>query len=281
MPGKIGTAINFAGAYECPISNPTNLQNGLTNFTFSVWELGWTTANGGSRMLLTIGGYNYPTPSTDNRIQLEIDTNNGGTLGSYVSGGVGSNFSNSLSWSGAQWYNIVYTYQSGVGGSLNFYRDGVAQGSFTATLPDPASFTQKFIDIGGLAGFTDNGHPETYFSNTLDDVALWSGILSNAKIAAITNLANSTLNYGALNANALFTAFDNTTGTTVGGKTWSYAASGVAGLDGAVNDLGGGNWSVNLGGGAGMVTVVPEPGTLALLAAGLLGLLCYAWRKRR
>jgi len=26
---------------------------------------------------------------------------------------------------------------------------------------------------------------------------------------------------------------------------------------------------------------VPEPGTLALLAAGLVGLLCYAWRKRK
>ena len=26
---------------------------------------------------------------------------------------------------------------------------------------------------------------------------------------------------------------------------------------------------------------VPEPGTLALLAAGLAGLLCYAWRKRK
>ena len=29
------------------------------------------------------------------------------------------------------------------------------------------------------------------------------------------------------------------------------------------------------------VTYVPEPGTLALLATGLIGLLCYAWRKRR
>jgi len=26
---------------------------------------------------------------------------------------------------------------------------------------------------------------------------------------------------------------------------------------------------------------VPEPGMLVLLATGLLGLLCYAWRKRR
>ena len=29
------------------------------------------------------------------------------------------------------------------------------------------------------------------------------------------------------------------------------------------------------------VTTVPEPGTLALLATGLIGLLCYAWRKRK
>lgn len=29
------------------------------------------------------------------------------------------------------------------------------------------------------------------------------------------------------------------------------------------------------------VAVVPEPSTLALLATGLIGLLCYAWRKRR
>ncbi len=54
------------------------------------------------------------------------------------------------------------------------------------------------------------------------------------------------------------------------------------GADGAVTPLGGGNYEVGLGGGAGMTTVaVPEPSTLALLAAGLAGLLAYAWRKRR
>jgi len=30
-----------------------------------------------------------------------------------------------------------------------------------------------------------------------------------------------------------------------------------------------------------VVPDVPEPSTLVLLAAGLLGVLCYAWRRRR
>ena len=29
------------------------------------------------------------------------------------------------------------------------------------------------------------------------------------------------------------------------------------------------------------VNAVPEPGTIALLATGLLGLLCYAWRRQK
>ncbi|MFZ1937160.1 MAG: PEP-CTERM sorting domain-containing protein, partial [Thermoguttaceae bacterium] len=63
---------------------------------------------------------------------------------------------------------------------------------------------------------------------------------------------------------------------------------GDANYDGAVNGLDRDLWYSHLGlpplaaalpsGGA---TAVPEPGTLALLAAGLMSLLAFAWRKRR
>ena len=40
------------------------------------------------------------------------------------------------------------------------------------------------------------------------------------------------------------------------------------------------NYNQSVGSSAGGLAAVPEPGMLVLLAAGLVGLLAYAWRKR-
>jgi hypothetical protein len=73
---------------------------------------------------------------------------------------------------------------------------------------------------------------------------------------------------------------------TTGVGVWELADFNYDGeVDGADVDI----WKLKVGsslapppGGAGLsASIVPEPGTLALLVTGLLGLLCYAWRRCR
>ena len=96
--------------------------------------------------------------------------------------------------------------------------------------------------------------------------------------------------YGVSAMDKLFTLYDGQLGTTAtvttgnSTLTWQYVASGLPGTNGYAGQLGTGQYYVQLdanGGGVETVAATPEPATLALLASGLVGLLAYAWRKRK
>ena len=141
--------------------------------------------------------------------------------------------------------------------------------------------------LGGYG--TDSGNPPNPSNLMYDYIIKDSMTVTIAGLPANTDF--SMVVYGAGNntgqGNGFTLAVDNgsDTASTTGASRDIDDGEGVAYcfLDGYTNANG--NLSITTsrhGGWNGFqFDVVPEPGTLALLATGLIGLLCYAWRKRK
>ncbi len=192
------------------------------------------------------------------------------------------------------WHQVTMAWQATTGtagtSSLSTYVDGVftaATGTNTLGTNHAVTFDAwtfpNYIGAIGRTGPLPTGTGPSYLDGTLDDLGVWSDLLTAGKAAALYNLGLDTLDYNAKDADVLFNLFDAATGTatTSDGKTWEYVPSGLGTTAGAVI----GSAAVNLGGASGggvqIQVVAPEPGTLGLLGAAAMGLLVFAWRKRK
>jgi hypothetical protein len=212
------------------------------------------------------------------------------------------------------WQLISVSYAGGTGtatavGLWDMMENGIATiggqlnvGSGNAQRPIPTAAANQILKlaggdnewIGGLADLaiwnsalspTDSTGP-TYYTPTEGLTAGELGALYNTPMSGISALAG----YNAVAMNQLFTLYANASPsatapvTTANGTlTWQYVASGLPGASGSVGTLGNGADYVNLddSGGGIETVVVPEPAMLTLVASGVLGLLAYAWRKRK
>ena len=129
------------------------------------------------------------------------------------------------------------------------------------------------------------------YNGKFDDWAIWTGeALNAAESTAIHNLANSSLNYNAQNADDLFGVYDGEeSSASIDGMEWVAAGDGtLTGNPGDVLDLGGGDFGLILNGNGGGVqtassaATVPEPASIAIWSLlGLAGFGYGCFRRRR
>lgn len=178
-----------------------------------------------------------------------------------------------------QWHNLMYVFNQSTQ-TVSGYIDGKLDSSDTnASMGTVSGFLQ-----GRIGRHIYSTQP---LAGLLDDTAILSNSLADKDVALIHGLgrlADVTMDSYTTEITAVANAFDGGVGqsATAGGVLWGYASGLGSTTIGTIGgSVAGGNAYIVLDSAGNGVTMVPEPGTFALLAAGLFGLLAYAWRKRK
>ncbi len=168
-----------------------------------------------------------------------------------------------------------YTLAQGTGGSLTL---GTTAGGSISVLSGTHNISAPVVLAGGLAVSTTGGGVLDLSGSVIEAtpgsgaITLNSGELILSGTGSYTG--GTTVNSGAVLYLTSPTGITNNTNLTVaGGGTFIY--------DPSVQAAPAANVGTSAASPAGAVAAVPEPGTLALLAAGLVVVIGAAWRKRK
>lgn len=273
VAGKFGQATSYDGTpgTNVSVADSASLHADWPGFVVSLW------INTGDTTTWNAAMGKFPEftgePMTDSRRGFGLyPTQYGWLLGTGV-------FSWPMVTAGAssvtnsQWHNVALLWD---GASMTSYLDGTQVGGPKAATP--------FLNSSVTLWFGSERGTST-FTGQLDDAAIFDTTLTVGQIASIHNVGTSELGYSMGDMSKLFDVYSAAVGattTTSDGKTWKHVDGGLPGTAGQLAGTPG-SYSVVFSdtGSAGVQQVIPEPSTLVLLAAGLFGLLAYAWRKRR
>lgn len=149
---------------------------GLATFSVEAWVK--TTSTSGGRILGFGNGSGQNASSTVDR-QLYLGS------GGKVLFGIGSaktTLASTRAINDNAWHHVVGTYVSGTNG-MKLYVDGVLQGQTRATTVLTSGFWRAGAE--GMSGWASN--PSQYFDGTMDELAVYSDVLTPAEVQAHYN----------------------------------------------------------------------------------------------
>ena len=172
VPGKSGTALNFAAVATDYVSIPNTLINGLGDFTIETWIN--LNATSGERNV--IGGANA---AQDNEFMMRVTTNK---ISSYMKGG-GSYIGQTVITSN-RWCHFIFTRS---GSQARMYLDGKLdyEGAISAVpmIVDPSGLVigQEQDSVGG--GFSSS----QAWNGKIDEMKFYSRSISASEASALYN----------------------------------------------------------------------------------------------
>jgi hypothetical protein len=273
--------------------NAEDFDTTFTNFSVGMWMQPNSWTDTAARIMT-----GKTSSSSSNRGWFFQKLNGQLQFGSYTAASGGTLFSVSTpanSTSGLptnSFTHVAATYQNTGTNNLKIYINGILSGQATTALTPFQGANSNAFEVGNRG----NASVATAIIGLLDDYGVASDTIGAQQIALTHGLGRlaevtlGSLNQAMTNTQILdvLAAYGNQTSAEAGegaaaGTTWYYSPNVGGGTTvGTIGGtVGGGDAFIVLGSDGSGVTMVPEPGSMLLLATGVLGLGCLLARRTK